>query len=95
MRISQAEQDLFKKLILEILPEAQVYLYGSRTDDSLKGGDIDILILASRVITLKEKSSIYWGFCEVHGEQKIDIVSFKFNSDDSFLKVILPTAVKL
>lgn len=95
MRISQQEQDLFKELIQDKLPEAEVYLYGSRTDNNLKGGDIDILILASRKITLKEKSDIYWKFCEVFGEQKIDIVSYEFNSKDSFLQVIMPTAVKL
>ena len=53
-----------------------LYLFGSRTDDTKKGGDIDLLVLAScedkdRIINLKSKLKLE--IFKNIPEQKIDI----------------------
>ena len=75
MRLNQHQINYFKKLALEIFNSTNIYLFGSRTDDSLRGGDIDIYIqtdkkdniLKSKIIFLRE-------FEKEFGEQKIDLL---------------------
>lgn len=57
-------------------PEAEVWLFGSRADDSMRGGDIDLLIL-SRTLDTRGESDIWWELQEKLGEQKIDIIVAK------------------
>lgn len=45
MRLNKQEIEALEKAIEMI--NGEVYLFGSRVDDSKKGGDIDILILTS------------------------------------------------
>lgn len=73
MRLSTKEIETIKKEIAALDPDAEVYLYGSRTDDNKKGGDIDLLII-SAVIGWKEISKIKWQIYSKFGEQKIDII---------------------
>ena len=46
MRLNPEITEFLKAKILEISPEAKIYLFGSRARDEDKGGDIDILILS-------------------------------------------------
>ncbi len=43
MRITSDEVKIIKNTILKQISDAKIMLFGSRTDDSKKGGDIDIL----------------------------------------------------
>jgi predicted nucleotidyltransferase len=95
MRLSQEEVDLLKNLILDCRPKAQIFLFGSRANDQARGGDIDILILDSKKLTLEEMTEIEKSFWSVFGEQKIDLVCFTPDSDHPFKKVALLTAIPL
>ncbi|CAD6875570.1 nucleotidyltransferase family protein [Methylomonas fluvii] len=47
MRLAGKEINAIRAEVAAIDPEGVVYLFGSRTDDSGKGGDIDLFLEAS------------------------------------------------
>ena len=62
---------------------AAVYLFGSRVDDSKKGGDIDLFIRTANKDGLFEKKIRFLARLKRQiGEQKIDVV---FNEDEDRL----------
>ena len=73
MRITEIEKETICLSIHEKDSEAKIYLFGSRADDSKKGGDIDLLIISQK-ITDKDVRKIRWNIIDKIGEQKIDIV---------------------
>jgi len=89
MRISKAELDFFSQEINKVRNDSKKYLFGSRVDDSQRGGDIDILVLSTVKLNLTEKMRIKRNFCNHFGEQKIDLVSFSFNEENPFKELIL------
>lgn len=95
MRISDEQIDFLKKDVMALLPDAVVYLFGSRVDDEKKGGDIDIMILSNRKVRWKEKARIKWHFFEKYGEQKLDIVSSTFEEENPFKRIVLREGVRL
>ena len=55
--------------------DADVYLFGSRVDDTKYGGDIDLYIESCSVrYPVKSKIAFKLALYEVIGEQKIDVV---------------------
>lgn len=76
MRITNLEKKVFLKTIQNYDPIADIYLFGSRVDDSLKGGDIDLLI-ASDILGFSEKISILTDIKRIIGDQKIDLLIMK------------------
>jgi len=83
MRISDFERDVIVNAITVHDPEAKIWLFGSRADDSKKGGDIDIGILSKR-IDLMKKIKIKIAICAKIGEQKIDLAVSKTGEDVFF-----------
>ncbi|HHD80801.1 MAG TPA: nucleotidyltransferase domain-containing protein [Campylobacterales bacterium] len=45
MRLSEKEIKLIKQKVKSVFGEAVIYLFGSRLDDSKRGGDIDLYII--------------------------------------------------
>ncbi len=95
MRLHPDIADHLTTSIQRFLPGAEVYLFGSRADDNAKGGDIDILVLGSRKLTLKERIAIRLAFFDKFGEQKIDILSFPSDTDDPFVQWIVDDAIRI
>jgi len=93
MRISQNKLDFFSNEIKKVRKDSKKYLFGSRVDDTQKGGDIDILVLSEVKLTLTEKMQIKRNFCNRFGEQKIDLVSFSFTEENPFKELILSEPV--
>jgi len=84
MRITEYEKKVIVDSVKEADPDAKVWLFGSRTDDAKKGGDIDIGVLSSKVEVMEEieiKQNIY----DKIGEQKIDLVVSK-DGQQAFFK---------
>lgn len=95
MRLRPDEILSIKNTVEEILPGAQVYLFGSRADDSKKGGDIDLLIVTNEKVNFKEQGKIDWMLQQKLGEQKIDILYQIENEMTNFGWLALETGIKL
>ncbi len=96
MRLSLSEIDIIKKTILNLDADAQIYLYGSRLDKNLRGGDIDLFVISEK-LEFKDKLSILVDIKMVLGDQKIDL-SIKSEAQinqDPFFQQILATALIL
>ncbi len=75
MRLHETERNAIIQSIRSVDPDAAVYLFGSRADDTAKGGDIDLLVL-SRKINLMTKLAILAQLHQQLGEQKIDLAVY-------------------
>ena len=86
MRLSEKEISAIKNNILLIDSQAKVYLFGSRTNDAAKGGDIDVLVISDK-IGFTEKLKIRAGIFNEIEEQKLDLV-VKKDFNDVFVRII-------
>lgn len=79
MRLSEQQIDVIKTGAVEVFGEAaEVLVFGSRVDDSKRGGDIDLYIELPEM-TEKDKLSLeskFWVFLQrTLGEQQIDVIT--------------------
>ena len=95
MRVKTEHIKFLKRSIKKYLPDAAIYLIGSRANDELKGGDIDILVIDEKVLSGQEKRNIKLAFYKELGEQKLDIVSSKRDDRSVFKEIALLDSVKL
>jgi len=78
-----------------------LYLFGSRTNDALKGGDIDLLVILETeeawAFVSGFKTSILIAMKERVGDQRIDLVFTTEHriQESAFLQRIRPNAVLL
>ena len=96
MRLSLHEVQAIRDCTLKLDPQAKIYLYGSRANDSLKGGDIDLLILSDD-LTFGDKITLLVDIKLVIGEQKIDLTTAPHDSakHSAFIAGIFPKALQL
>ena len=94
MRLSEEEVLTLKKTVGELSPGAVIYLFGSRTEDEKRGGDIDLLIV-SKSLTRQDLRKIRLDFFQKFGEQKMDIILDDGSFTDPFHKLIYQKAIRL
>ena len=96
MRLSDKEKKEILSAITSLDPNAKIYLHGSRVNDELKGGDIDLLVISNQ-ISLSNKLGILTSIKEKIGEQKIDLVIKTLDEakSDAFVMNVLSKAVSL
>ena len=84
MRLSPVHQAIIKAEVIKAFGDnAAVFLFGSRVDDSKKGGDIDLFSRTANKDGLFEKKIRFLARLKRRiGEQKIDVV---FNEDEDRL----------
>jgi len=83
MRLSQKYIEVIKKYFDQYFQSGEIYLFGSRVDDTKKGGDIDLYSILDEHSNLFEKKIKFLSKVKRElGEQKIDIV---FNTDNNRL----------
>jgi len=73
MRLTKLEVESIKDSIYRFDPDAKIILFGSRVDDTKRGGDIDLLVLSEK-ITSRERRRIKINLYDKIGEQKIDMI---------------------
>ncbi len=95
MRISKTEQKFIKNYWQKAFPKAKVYLFGSRTDNLKRGGDIDLIVLNNEKIRLQEKLKFLSDFMNKCGEQKVDLVTYTFEEDTPFKNIAMIDAIEI
>ena len=75
LRLTDHQQKAIIDTFLEVFGKGELFLFGSRTDDAAKGGDIDLYVKPDDKQDLSEKRIIYLARLKRKiGEQKIDLV---------------------
>lgn len=93
MRLDPAERETIKQAVAQLDPQARIYLFGSRVDDSARGGDIDLLIFSDKLGPM-DKVSLYTEIFKHLEEQKLDLLIVKDGSDP-FVQIVMKEAVPL
>ena len=79
MRLSNFQREAIQKVFKDVFENGKIYLFGSRVDERLKGGDIDLYLDVKDKENLAKKRILFLvKLKRLIGEQKIDIV---FNKD--------------
>ena len=92
MRLLIEEREAISEAIAKFDSEAEVYLFGSRVDDTKRGGDIDLLIISDKI----DKHSLFLIEEEIFKkieEQKIDFVLSRGDRNNPFAELILRKGV--
>ena len=77
MRLTESQRAIIKASVANVIsPNSQIWLFGSRADDTKRGGDIDLLIetdtiLSNRVAAL---CRLEGRLVMTLGDRKIDII---------------------
>ena len=100
MRLSAVELEKIKiTFSLFRSEDAELYLFGSRTDNTKKGGDIDLLIIFkdSEQSARFKKLDFLVALKKVLGERRIDVTNATPHEieTDEFLKVVFSGAMKI
>lgn len=83
MRLNEYYKNTIKKYFNDYFGNGKIYLFGSRVDDTKKGGDIDLYLVLENFDNLFEKKLKFLSRVKRElGDQKIDIV---FNKDKNRL----------
>jgi predicted nucleotidyltransferase len=95
MRISDYEKNVIIDAVKSADPDAKVWLFGSRADDSKKGGDIDIAVLSEKINNeAMQKIQVRRFICDRIGEQKIDIVA-STDGKEAFFRLAVEEGIEL
>lgn len=93
MRLSPQQAQAIKEVIAQADTEAEVFLFGSRTDDTRRGGDIDLLILSTR-ISPDQRRRLKLRLLDLLGAQKIDLVVAQ-DMSRPFVKIARQQGIRL
>ena len=100
MRLNKIEIESIKEVAQTIFGhKSKVILYGSRTDDSKRGGDIDLYIQCSLGIGEAEKYQLKIKFLvqlkKIIGDQKIDVLIGSGKQSNNFLSTVEKEGIQL
>lgn len=95
MRLSAHEASAIREEVRAIDPEAEVYLHGSRTDDSGRGGDIDLLVVSDK-LDLRHVLRLRTSILDRIGWQQLDLTVWRRDQmDEPLAAVVREYGVKL
>ena len=95
MRISSENIAKIKEIFSKHFTNGKILLFGSRTDDKKKGGDIDLLILSDEKLKFNQISNFRFDLQKQIGDRKIDILNYQFNEKSIFLENIIEKAIEI
>ena len=83
MRLRAAEVEAIRECFYDTFWEGEISLFGSRVDDTQKGGDIDLFLEVPDKSDLFRKKIIFLAHLKkMIGDQRVDVV---FDEDDTRL----------
>jgi predicted nucleotidyltransferase len=95
MRLTASEADAIREEVSRLDPEAELYLYGSRTNDAARGGDIDLLVVSDK-LALRDVLRLRIRILDRIGWQQLDLVARRRNQlDDAIATLAKETGQKL
>ena len=94
MRLTKSTQKTIRETIVRFDSKAKVLLFGSRTDDSSKGGDIDLLVI-SETLTKHDLREIKIRLQDQLGMQRFDMVLTSPDLADPFAKMAFDQGISL
>ncbi|GAB4179711.1 MAG: hypothetical protein Fur0032_20440 [Terrimicrobiaceae bacterium] len=95
MRLCAEKARAIREEILHVDPTAEIYLFGSRADDSAKGGDIDLLVI-SDCLDFRGILAVRRRILDRIGWQQLDlIVRGKTDVDEPFIELARQNGIKL
>jgi predicted nucleotidyltransferase len=94
MRLSPDTKETIQQIIHGFDPHATILLFGSRANDTAKGGDIDLLIISDS-LTNRELRKIRIELQDQLGVQKFDLVLSGADLSNPFARLAFETGVPL
>jgi uncharacterized protein len=95
MRLSASEISAIREELGRLDPEAEVYLYGSRADDTARGGDVDLLVVSDK-LAFRDVMRLRTGILDRIGWQQLDLtVRRRDQLDEPLAAAARETGVKL
>ena len=95
MRLTAGEITAIREEIERLDPKAEVYLYGSRVDDTARGGDVDLLVV-SDMLSFRDVLRLRTGILDRIGWQQLDLVVRRRDQlDEPLAAMAQETGVKL
>jgi len=73
MRLTPHELNAIRQTLLEADSRSHIWLFGSRADDSRRGGDIDVYVETSLPISLRESLALEYRLTSLCGS-KVDLL---------------------
>lgn len=73
IRLTPKEIQIISDTVYGFDKNAGIFLFGSRTDESKKGGDIDLLVLSDKIL-YGERRKIMVDLIKKLGDRKIDLI---------------------
>jgi len=99
MRLSEFEIECITNLAMRHFgKDVRVFLFGSRTEDQKRGGDIDLFIsnLNNEPLKMRSKINFITDLILRIGDQKIDVVlDSPYKKNSGFFKTIYRTGIQL
>ena len=97
MRLAKEQIIIIKHCVAIVFGEnAKVYLFGSRVDDTKKGGDIDLYLeVDDRQSVFEKKLTLLSELRKNLGDQKIDLIINDSSKEKDIYKIARTTGVLL
>lgn len=95
MRHSRNELEAIREKLQKLFPDGHGFLFGSRSDNNRRWGDIDILVLTSQPVPDQLRRIVLLELEDRLGEQRIDLLVTPHQPEQPFVRQILPNCVPL
>ena len=94
MRLSTREIQAVRMVLHEVDPDGRIYLFGSRVDDTKKGGDIDVFFEAAMQLDLRTQLVLEYRLASLC-ETKVDLLVRNPGQEDKAIFAIARQGVPL